>query len=161
MRARLAAIVIVLACVGFAASSRAYAVPDDEIRSAFSRFVDANNAHDLDGVGKLLADSADFLWISRGDVVRERGAALDRFREVFLSSWRIDPDWSTFEALGLDDRTVEVFVRVDISTHAPARTAQMNVLLVRTAHGWRVLHIFVSNLPPESAACDTPGRSCA
>ena len=118
MRARLAAIVIVLACVGFAESSRAYAVPDDEIRSAFSRFVDANNAHDLDGVGKLLADSADFLWISRGDVVRERGAALDRFREVFLSSWRIDPDWSTFEALGLDDRTVEVFVRVDISTHA-------------------------------------------
>jgi hypothetical protein len=161
MRSHLAAIVIAIACIGLAARTPAHAAPEDDVRSAFSRFVDANNAHDLDEVGKMLADSADFLWISPGDVVRERGAALDRFREIFLSIWRIEPDWSTFEALGLDDRTVEIFVRADIARNAPARTAQMNVLLVRTARGWRVLHIFVSNLPPEGAACDTPGNGCA
>ena len=52
-------------------------------------------------------------------------------------------------------------MRADIARNAPARTAQMNVLLVRTARGWRVLHIFVSNPPPEGAACDTPGHGCA
>ena len=103
MRFHLAAIVIAIACIGLAARAPAHAAPEDDVRSAFSRFVDANNAHDLDEVGKMLADSADFLWISPGDVVRERDAALDRFREIFLSIWRIEPDWSTFEALGLDD----------------------------------------------------------
>ena len=126
-----------------ATTSPLRAAPKDEIRDTFNRFVNAQNAHDLKEVGNLLSDSPDFLWISAGQVVRKRDAALERFRELFKGTWRIDPDWSTFQILGLDISTQEIFVRVRTSDGAPARSAQMNVIMVHTAHGWRVQNIFV------------------
>lgn len=148
MRSHLAPIIIALAVVGMLARSPVYATPKDEIRGTFSRFVIAQNAHNLKGVGKLLSDSPAFLWISPGRVVRDRNSALDRFRELFQSAWRVDPDWSTFQVLRLDVSTVEIFTRVSTSNGAPARMAQMNLILVNSAHGWRVLNILVSELPP-------------
>ena len=126
-----------------AATSPLRAAPTDEIRDTFNRFVNAQNAHDLKEVGNLLSDSPAFLWISAGQVVRKRDAALERFRELFKGAWRIDPDWSTFQILGLDISTQEIFVRVRTSDGAPERSAQMNVIMVHTAQGWRVQNIFV------------------
>ena len=139
-------IVLVLLVVAvIAATNPASAASKDEIRSTFTRFINAQNAHDLKEVGNLLGDSPDFLWISQGQVVRKRDAALERFRTLFKGKWRIDPDWSTFQILGLDISTMEVFVNVRTLDDTSAGKAQMNVILVNTAQGWRVQNIFVSS----------------
>jgi hypothetical protein len=39
---------------------------EDEVKAQFSRFVAAQNAHDLKAVGDMLLDSPAFLWIRRG-----------------------------------------------------------------------------------------------
>jgi hypothetical protein len=145
MRFHPRSILVLLAVAVIAVSNPASAEPKDEIRSAFTRFVKAQNAHDLKEVGNLLADSPDFLWISQGHVVRKRDAALERFRNLFKGKWRIDPDWSTFEIVGLDVSTMEVFVQLRTSDGSSAGNAQMSVILVNTAQGWRVQNIFVSS----------------
>jgi ketosteroid isomerase-like protein len=148
MRSHLAATLVALAAVVILATSPVYAAPKDEIRSAFSKFVAAQNAHDLKAVRELLSDSPDFLWIAPGHTLRGRDAALSRFRELFLSTWRIDPDWSTFQVLMLDVSTAEIFVRVSTSDGVPARSARMIQVLVNTARGWRVLSIVTGSAPP-------------
>ena len=146
MRLHPVSILPVLAIAAALAATPVDAAPKDEVKAAFTRFVKAQNAHDLGQIESLLGDSPDFLWISPGLVLRERGAVLDRFRDLFKDKWRVDPDWSTYQVLGLDFTTFEIFVNVAISDGAP-RKARMNVILVDTGHGWRVLNILVSELP--------------
>ena len=71
-----------LACVALAAP--AGASPEDEVRSTFERFVQVQNAHDAKALAGLLADSPDFLWITRGNVIWGREAALQRFSKLYL-----------------------------------------------------------------------------
>ena len=156
MRSVLTNVLVALAAACALAASPARAVPDEEIRRVFDEFIVAQNAHDVDGVRKLLSDSPDFLWAFHGRAVRDRGAALDGLRELFKSRWRVEPDGSTYQTLGLDISTVEIFVRVSISSDAPVRVAQMNMVLVDTAQGWRILSIVVSDLPPPRAVPDKP-----
>jgi hypothetical protein len=91
--------------------------------------------------------SANFLVIPQisfglpGRIVRGRDAALDRFGELFQSTWRVDPDWSTFQITMLDVSTAEIFVSVSTTSGASAQSARMNQILVNTARGWRVFSI--------------------
>jgi len=62
---------IALAC----AVSAAHASVEDEVRAAFDRFVRIQNAHDAKALEPLLADSPQFLWITRGAAVWGRDAA--------------------------------------------------------------------------------------
>jgi hypothetical protein len=149
MRSHLAAALVVLAAVAMLAMNPVCAAPKDEIRGAFSKFIAAQNAHNLKAVGELLSDSPNFLWIAPGRIVRGRDAALDRFGELFQSTWRVDPDWSTFQIMMLDVSTAEIFVRVAITDDAIGQSTRMNQILVNTARGWRVLSILPVNLPPE------------
>jgi ketosteroid isomerase-like protein len=141
MRSHLAEILVSAAAVAMLIISPADAAPREEIRSTFSKFLAAQNAHSLKAVGELLSDSPDFLWIAPGRVVRGRDAAIQRFGELFQSTWRVDPDWSTFQIVMLDVSTAEVFVRVSTTIGGPAQPAQMNYILINTARGWRVLAI--------------------
>jgi ketosteroid isomerase-like protein len=44
----------------------AQAGTEDEVKAQFSKFVAAQNAHDLKAVGDMLLDSPQFLWIYAG-----------------------------------------------------------------------------------------------
>ena len=150
MRLRPAKIIVAFACVALLATSPASATPKGEIRGVFSKFVAAQNAHDLKALGELLSDSPNFLWITRGNVVRGRDAALKRYAELFEGTWRLDPDWSTLEIMMLDVSTAQIFVRVVITTGALGQPALsgptlMNQILVKTSSGWRVLGILPGN----------------
>lgn len=148
MRSHLAATAVAFAAVAMLAIGPACAAPKDDIRGAFRKFVAAQNAHDLKAVGEFLSDSPDFLWVAPGRIVRGRGAAIARFGELFQSTWRVDPDWSTFQILMLDVSTAEIFVRVSTTAGAPARSARMIQIVVNTARGWRVLSILPGDVPP-------------
>ena len=146
MRPPLAAILICLAGVVSLAQDPVCA-SSKEIKVAFSKFVAAQNAHDLKAVGELLSDSPDFLWITPRDVVRDRDAALGRYAELFKGTWRVSPDWSTFEIVMLDVSTAEIFVRVAIANGGQAQPTRLNQVLVNTPRGWRVLSILTGSLP--------------
>ena len=49
---------------------------EDEVKALFSKFVAAQNAHDIKAVTELLQDSPNFLWITRGAPIWGRDAAL-------------------------------------------------------------------------------------
>jgi SnoaL-like domain len=148
MQWRLAAIFITIAIAGVLATDPVHAAPKDDIGDTFARFLAAQNDHDLDAVEELLSDSREFIWIAPGSTVRGRDAALSRFRELFQGTWRIDPNWLTFQILMLDAWTAEIFVRISITSDAPPRAELMNQILVNTENGWRVLCILASELPP-------------
>ena len=148
MRPHLTATLGALAAVAMLAMSPVCAAPKDDIRATFSKFVAAQNAHDLKAVGELLSGSRNFLWIGPGYVVRTRDAALTHFGELFQSTWRVDPDWSTFQVVMLDVSTAEIFVRVSTTNGGRARLVRMNQVLVKTTRGWRVLNILSGDVPP-------------
>ena len=150
MRLQVATIIIARACVALLATSPAFATPKGEIKATFSKFVAAQNAHNLKAVGELLSDSPNFLWIPRGNVVRGRDAALKRYAELFEGTWRLDPDWPTLEIMMLDVSTAQIFVRMAITSGArghpaPSGSTRMNQILVKTSSGWRVLGILPGN----------------
>ena len=147
MRSHLAPTLVSLAAAAMLAMSPACATPRDQIRGAFTKFITAQNAHQLKVVDELLLASSDFLWIAPGQTVRGRDATLVRFGELFQGTWRVEPDWSTFQVLMLDVSTAEVFVRVSITDNASTRTTRMNQILVNTPRGWRVLSIIVDGAP--------------
>ncbi len=146
MRSRLAATCVAFTAVAWLATSPVHAAPRDEIRGAFSKFVAAQNAHDVKAVGNILADSPEFLWIAPGYVVRGRDAALERFRALFQRAWRVHPDWPTLQIVMLDVSTAEIVVYVSVTDGGTPRAARMNQVLVNTAHGWRVLAIVEADL---------------
>jgi hypothetical protein len=149
MRLHLAAIIVIPACVALLATSPVCASPKGEIKATFGKFVAAQSAHDLKAVGALLSDSPNFLWITPGNIARGRDAAINRFGKLYQTTWRVDPDWSTFQIVMLDVSTAEIFVRVAITDDAIGQSTRMNQVLVNTARGWRVLSILPVNLPPE------------
>ncbi len=148
MRSYLATSLVALAAVALLATNPVAGAPRDEIRSVFTRFVAAQNAHDLKAVGELISDSPDVLWITQGQVGRGRDAALRHFAELFHGTWRVDPDWSTFQVLMLNISTAELFVRVSTTDGGAAQSTQLDQILVKTKRGWRVLSIVNGAVPP-------------
>jgi ketosteroid isomerase-like protein len=159
MRSHPVATLVALAGMAMLAMGPVRAEPKDEIRATFGKFVAAQNAHDLKAVGELLSDSPDFLWIDRGRVVRRHDRALKRFEELFQSTWRVEPDWPTFHVVMLNVSTAELFVRVSITSGAPARSTSMNQIVVNTAHGWRVLTILTDETSQSYPERSSPTRA--
>ncbi len=147
MRSHLAAGLVALAAVAPMATSPAGGASRDEIRSVFTRFVAAQNAHDLKAVGELISDSPDVLWITQGHVERGRNAVLYHFANLFHGTWSVDPDWSTFQVLMLNIATAELFVRVSATDGGAAKSTQLDQVLIKTKRGWRVLSIINGAVP--------------
>lgn len=152
MRSRIKALIVAHACAALLATGYVSAEPRDEISDAFTKFVAAQNAHDLKGVEDLLSDSPNFLWATRDRVVHGRAEALRHFERLFQGTWRVDPDQSTFEVLMLDWETAQVIVILAIADGSPGQPTPpgqtlMNLIMVKAADGWRVLSILPVNLP--------------
>jgi hypothetical protein len=149
MRPHLIPVLVSLTTVAVLSISPACAAPSEQIKGDFSRFVTAQNSHDLKAVDKSLLVSPDFLWIAPGQTVRGRDAALERFGELFQRTWRVDPDWSTLQVMMLDVSTAEVFVRAKVTDGASTRNMRINHLLVQTPRAWRVMSIVFADAPTD------------
>lgn len=143
---------ILFASIFLAAGLRAQA-PAEEVRATFDRFVRAQNDHDLKAVEALLADSPDFLWITRGTAVWGRAEALSRFEVLYKGTWRLDPEEKAFRVVLAQGGVAQVFVPVTFAIGAPGQPAQttrflMNQTLVKTGTGWKVASILPIPVPP-------------
>ena len=119
---------------------------EDEVKALFSKFVAAQNAHDLKTVGELLQDSPQFLWITRGAPVWGRDTALKRFEALYKGTWSLDPKMDELKVIELQPGVAQLYVPITFMISPAGQTAQptrflMNQVLVKTSSGWKVSSI--------------------
>ena len=127
---------------------------EDEVRAVFDRFVQVQNAHDARALEALLADSPQFLWITRGSAVWGRDAALQRFAKNYEGTWRLDPDPASVRVTPIADGAAQLHAVVQFTIGAPNQPAQvtrfyLNQVLVKSGGAWRVMSIFPIPAPAQ------------
>ena len=132
--------------------------PADEVRATFTKFVDAQNAHDIKAVGSLLLDSPNFLWITRGSPVWGRSESLKRFEGLYTGTWHLEPDYKEFRVVLTQQSVAQIFIPIVFTIGPAGQAAQesrflMNQTWVRGDSGWKIASI----LPiPEPAPAPAP-----
>ena len=124
----------------------ALASADDEVRAAFERFVQVQNAHDAKALEGLLSDSPRFLWITRATVIWGREAALQRFSKLYEGTWRLDPEYGSLHVVPVSEDVAELHVPVQFTTGPSGQPPQvtrlfLNQVLVKSGGTWRVMSI--------------------
>ena len=140
-----ATLLIVLMTVG--SGGCASAAADEAVaRAFFSKFVAAQNAHNVDDVKSMLWNSPSMLWFSRGVETRGRDAVAARFKEYYAGTWHLEPDMSQFHATTISDDVVQILVPIVFTRGLPGKPPQDNTFLisqtfVRDADGWHIASI--------------------
>jgi uncharacterized protein (TIGR02246 family) len=139
-----AAFIVVSFLLTLAGSARAGS--EDDVRALFTKFVAAQNAHDIKAVSELLQDSPNFLWITRGAPIWGRDAALKRFEALYQGTWSLDPKSDELRITELQPNVVQLYVPVTFMIGPAGQTAQptrflLNQVVVKTADGWKVASI--------------------
>jgi ketosteroid isomerase-like protein len=126
--------------------------PEDEVKAQFSKFVAAQNAHDLKAVGDMLLDSPQFLWITRGAPIWGREAALKRFEALYQGTWFLDPKTDELKVFEVQPGVAQLYVPITFMIAPAGQTAQparflMNQILVKTPEGWKVSSVLPIPVP--------------
>jgi ketosteroid isomerase-like protein len=130
----------------------AQAGTEDEVKAQFSKFVAAQNAHDLKAVGDMLLDSPQFLWITRGAPIWGREAALKRFEALYQGTWSLDPKTDELKVFEIQPGVAQLYVPITFMIAPAGQTAQpmrflMNQILVKTPEGWKVSSVLPIPVP--------------
>ena len=138
---------LALAIAILSSSAPVSAEPNDvEVRAFFTKFVAAQNAHDLTAVKSMLWNSPDMLFFSRGTEARGVDAAADRFKEYYKGTWHLEPDMSQFHTGAISPDIVQILVPIVFTRGLPGAQPQSNTFLisqtfVRDAQGWHIASI--------------------
>jgi Protein of unknown function (DUF3225) len=124
----------------------ASAADESEARAFFTKFVAAQNAHDVSGVKSMLWDSPGMLWFGRNVETRGRDAVADRFREYYQGTWHLEPDMSQFHVTVVSDDVMQILVPIVFTRGLPGQPSQDNKFLisqtfVHDSAGWHVASI--------------------
>jgi ketosteroid isomerase-like protein len=145
---RLSAAIAVLAALMMAAlnGQASCAADEAEARAFFSKFVAAQNAHDVDAVKSMLWDSPGMLWFGRNVETRGRDAVADRFREYYQGTWHLEPDMAQFHVAVISNDVMQILVPIVFTRGLPGQPSQDNKFLisqtfVHDANGWHVASI--------------------
>jgi ketosteroid isomerase-like protein len=132
----------------------AQAGTEDEVKAQFSKFVTAQNAHDLKAVGDMLLDSPQFLLITRGAPIWGREAALKRFEALYQGTWSLDPKTDELKVFEVQPGVAQLYVPITFMIAPAGQTAQpsrflMNQILVKTPDGWKVSSVLPIPVPTQ------------
>jgi hypothetical protein len=135
--------VITMALMGGHAAA---AADETEARAFFTKFVAAQNAHDVSAAKAMLWNSPGMLWYGRGVETRGREAVADRFREYYEGTWHLEPDMSQFHATANSNDVMQIIVPIVFTRGLPGQPSQENKFLisqtfVHDANGWHVASI--------------------
>jgi ketosteroid isomerase-like protein len=138
-------IVVTFALIGITRSVQAGT--EDEVKALFSKFIAAQNAHDLKAVGEILQDSPRFLWITRG-----REAALKRFAENYEGTWLLEPKFEEITVVELAPGVAQLFVPAVFTIAPSGQAAQprrflLTQLFVKGRDGWKISTILPFPVP--------------
>jgi ketosteroid isomerase-like protein len=143
---------VALAAVLMICAGSVQAGTEDEVKAQFSKFVAAQNAHDLKAVGDLLLDSPQFLWITRGAPIWGREATLKRFEALYQGTWSLDPKTDELKVFEVQPGVAQLYVPITFMIAPAGQSAQptrflMNQVLVRTPEGWKVSSVLPIPVP--------------
>ncbi len=143
-----------LAAVLIICSGAVQAGTEDEVKAQFSKFIAAQNAHDLKAVSETLHDSPQFLWVTRGAPIWGREAALKRFEALYQGTWSLDPKTDELKVFEVQPGVAQLYVPITFMIAPAGQTAQptrflMNQILVRTPDGWKVSSILPIPAPTQ------------
>jgi uncharacterized protein (TIGR02246 family) len=135
-------------------ATAAHANMEDEVRAVFDKYIATQNTHDLKGMRSLLADSPDFLWISRGKAVWGREAALKSLEERYKGTWKIDVDKKELRVISVSRRVAQVFAPTQLSVGEPGteparNRLYINLVMVKKPEGWQIVSILPILVPPQ------------
>jgi Protein of unknown function (DUF3225) len=136
------AVILTVALGGHASA----AADETEARAFFTKFVAAQNAHDVNEVKSMLWDSPGMLWFGRNVETRGREAVADRFREYYEGTWHLEPEMSQFHATVISNDVMQILVPIVFTRGLPGKPSQDNKFLisqtfVHDADGWHVASI--------------------
>jgi ketosteroid isomerase-like protein len=146
---RIALVTVLMMCAG-----SVQAGTEDEVKAQFSKFVAAQNAHDLKAVGDMLLDSPQFLWITRGAPIWGREAALKRFEALYQGTWSLDPKADELKVFEVQPGVAQLYVPITFMIAPAGQTAQpmrflMNQILVKTPEGWKISSVLPIPAPTQ------------
>lgn len=146
---RMALATVLMMCAG-----SVQAGTEDEVKAQFSKFIAAQNAHDLTAVGDMLLDSPQFLWITRGAPIWGREAALKRFEALYQGTWSLDPKTDELKVFEVQPGVAQLYVPITFMIAPAGQPAQpmrflMNQILIKTAEGWKILSVLPIPAPTQ------------
>src|SRR5262249_16522468 len=101
--------VLMLAVLAMAATSARASTMEEEVRAVCDKYIATQNAHDLKGMRRLLSDTPDMLWISRGKPIWGRDAALKTLEERYKGTWKIEVDKKELRVISVSRRVAQVY----------------------------------------------------
>src|SRR6266568_4191775 len=127
---------------------------EEEVRAVFDKYIAIQNAHDLKSMRSLLADSPDFLWVSRGKPIWGREAALKSLEERYKGTWHIDANKKELRVISISRRVAQVYAPTLLTVGdpgvEPARNRlYINLVMVRKPEGWQIVSILPILVPPQ------------
>ncbi|HMH19724.1 MAG TPA: DUF4440 domain-containing protein [Burkholderiales bacterium] len=130
------------------------ATMEEEVRVVFEKYIASQNAHDMKSMRNLLADSPDFLWISRGKPIWGREAALKALEERYKGTWHIDADKKELRVISVSRRVAQVYAPTQLTVGDPGvepakNRLYINLVMVKKAEGWQIVSILPILVPPQ------------
>lgn len=122
------------------------------LKTAFDKFIAAQNAHDLKTLESLLSDSPNFLWITAGNVIWGRDEAMKRFAKIYGGTWHLEPKKSELRIVLEKDNVAQIFVPILFSIGQADQPIQethfiMNQVWVREESGWKITSLLPIPVP--------------
>jgi uncharacterized protein (TIGR02246 family) len=130
------------------------ATMEEEVRVVFEKYIASQNAHDMKSMRNLLADSPDFLWISRGKAIWGREAALKALEERYKGTWHIDADKKELRVISVSRRVAQVYAPTQLTVGDPGvepakNRLYINLVMVKKPEGWQIVSILPILVPPQ------------
>jgi hypothetical protein len=136
----------------FSLSAHAQVNDADGLKTLYGQLIDAENAHDVDGVRKILWDSPAALFVAKTKTPAEGGWAgfwgtdvvMQHFHDILTgSTFHIEPDYSAEKTVFLKPDVAETYVPVKISVSYAGQTPipkpfLMIVMWVKNAGEWKM-----------------------
>jgi ketosteroid isomerase-like protein len=109
--------VAALVLVSSGAPARASELNNDQvaIRSTYTAFIDAQNAHNISAIQKQLWDSPKLVWLTVGGPIYGQTAVLGRFKQLFLGTWSATVDYTKTDIIVRSATTADVIAPMSVT----------------------------------------------
>jgi hypothetical protein len=118
----------------------------DEVRTFYEKFIAAQNDHDAASVEKMIWNSPNFLWVSRGKQIRGANDAMQTYRSYYAGTWMVETDMTQFQAVELPNEMVQILVPITFTRGAAGQPSQRAAFLIsqtlfKDPAGWHITTI--------------------
>jgi hypothetical protein len=135
-----------------------------ELKGLYRTLINAENAHDLKAVRRIIWESPSTLFVAKTKTPAEGNWAgfwgsdvvMQHFHDLFQGPFRIDPDYAREKVVGLTRDVAETYVPVQITVAYAGQTPVPKPFLmiltwIRTPQGWRMATDIALPIPPAPA----------